>query len=167
MHPSSSGLGHRPFTAVTGVRIPVGVPRDMVTKVIARSCISWLEQRRVIWAGPSTVLKTDGLRERLEFDSTIPPPIRSVSSNLTASAKHGVLAELVEGTFLLRRHTVKKLCHWFESNTLRHLNAASLSRITSAKFYCSAEKGRPRINIYGGLRHAKRCKRYRYRISDI
>gem|GEM_PF-1763714 len=24
--PSSRGLGHRPFTAVTGVRIPVGTP---------------------------------------------------------------------------------------------------------------------------------------------
>ena len=29
---------------------------------------------RVIRAGPGTVLKTDGLRKRLEFDSTIPPP---------------------------------------------------------------------------------------------
>ena len=26
MVPSSRGLGHRPFTAVTGVRIPVGTP---------------------------------------------------------------------------------------------------------------------------------------------
>ena len=26
MSPSSRGLGHRPFTAVTGVRIPVGTP---------------------------------------------------------------------------------------------------------------------------------------------
>ena len=32
----------------------------------------------------------------------------------------GVLAELVEGTFLLRKHTPKGY-HWFESNTLRHL----------------------------------------------
>ena len=31
-------------------------------------------QWRVIRAGPCTVLKTDGLRKRLEFDSTIPPP---------------------------------------------------------------------------------------------
>jgi len=29
----------------------------------------------VIWAGPSTVLKTDGVRKRIEFDSTISPPI--------------------------------------------------------------------------------------------
>ena len=29
---------------------------------------------KVIWAGPSTVLKTDGSRKRLEFDSTILPP---------------------------------------------------------------------------------------------
>ena len=27
MLPSSRGLGHRPFTAVTGVRIPLGVPQ--------------------------------------------------------------------------------------------------------------------------------------------
>src|SRR5574340_1355732 len=26
MSPSSRGLGHRPFTAITGVRIPVGTP---------------------------------------------------------------------------------------------------------------------------------------------
>ena len=26
MFPSSSGLGHCPFTAVTGVRIPLGIP---------------------------------------------------------------------------------------------------------------------------------------------
>ena len=34
----------------------------------------------------------------------------SVSSNLTASAKLGELGELVETTFLLRRHTEQKLC---------------------------------------------------------
>ena len=28
--PSSRGLGHRPFTAVTGVRIPVGTPRKSI-----------------------------------------------------------------------------------------------------------------------------------------
>ena len=33
---------------------------------------------KVIWAGPGTVLKTDGLRERLEFNSTILPPIYCV-----------------------------------------------------------------------------------------
>ena len=27
--PSSRGLGHRPFTAVTGVRIPLGTPRNI------------------------------------------------------------------------------------------------------------------------------------------
>ena len=31
---------------------------------------------RVIWAGPGTALKADGLLKRLEFDSTIPPPNR-------------------------------------------------------------------------------------------
>ena len=29
--PSSRGLGHRPFTAVTGVRIPVGTPFSFIT----------------------------------------------------------------------------------------------------------------------------------------
>ena len=28
MTPSSRGLGHRPFTAVTGVRIPLGSPKQ-------------------------------------------------------------------------------------------------------------------------------------------
>src|SRR5256884_3283377 len=30
--PSSRGLGHRPFTAVTGVRIPVGTPMKIKRK---------------------------------------------------------------------------------------------------------------------------------------
>ena len=30
---------------------------------------------KVNWAGPSSVLKTEGVRERIEFDSTILPPI--------------------------------------------------------------------------------------------
>jgi hypothetical protein len=32
---------------------------------------------------------------------------------------YGALAELVEGTFLLRKHRGKNSDHWFESNTLR------------------------------------------------
>ena len=30
MSPSSSGLGHRPFTAGTGVRVPVGTPSKFI-----------------------------------------------------------------------------------------------------------------------------------------
>ena len=33
--PSSRGLGHRPFTAVTGVRIPVGTPNKKATLAVA------------------------------------------------------------------------------------------------------------------------------------
>src|SRR5690242_2951467 len=33
--PSSRGLGHRPFTAITGVRIPVGTPNTKKTPVHA------------------------------------------------------------------------------------------------------------------------------------
>ena len=32
MSPSSRGLGHRPFTAVTGVRIPLGMPTARILK---------------------------------------------------------------------------------------------------------------------------------------
>ena len=35
--------------------------------------------------------------------------------------KYGALAELVEGTFLLRKHLDKNLDRWFESNTLRQI----------------------------------------------
>ncbi len=43
------------------------------------------------------------------------------SSSLSWGTKIGVLAELVEGTFLLRRQAGKNLLHWFESNTLRQM----------------------------------------------
>ena len=36
--PSSRGLGHRPFTAITGVRIPVGTPVFRVLFVEQISC---------------------------------------------------------------------------------------------------------------------------------
>ena len=46
---------------------------------------------------------------------------------------HGALAELVEGTFLLRRQAGKNLLHWFESNTLRQVlvSAVYSNRVTS------------------------------------
>ena len=34
--PSSRGRGHRPFTAVTGVRIPVGVPKFLICRSVAQ-----------------------------------------------------------------------------------------------------------------------------------
>ena len=37
---------------------------------------------------------------------------------------YGDLAELVEGTFLLRRHRGTNSDHWFESNTLHQRRAA-------------------------------------------
>ncbi|CDQ11383.1 protein of unknown function [Acidithiobacillus ferrivorans] len=37
--PSSSGLGHRPFTAVTGVRTPMGTP-NKTTKQVSLRCRS-------------------------------------------------------------------------------------------------------------------------------
>ena len=37
MSPSSSGLGHRPFTAVTRVRIPSGTPIKSITYKFFRS----------------------------------------------------------------------------------------------------------------------------------
>ena len=47
---------------------------------------------------------------------------RRASSSLARRTKiHGELAELVEGTFLLRRHTGKNLYQGFESLTLRQL----------------------------------------------
>src|ERR1700694_3051 len=44
--PSSRGLGHRPFTAVTGVRIPVGTPppRAYLQRRLPRSrSMGWLQ----------------------------------------------------------------------------------------------------------------------------
>ena len=47
---------------------------------------------------------------------------RRESSSLLGGTKIGVLAELVEGAFLLRRYSSKNCYHWFESNTLRQNN---------------------------------------------
>ena len=42
MSPSSRGLGHRPFTAVTGVRIPVGTPiKDNFIRLSCCSLKNW------------------------------------------------------------------------------------------------------------------------------
>ena len=42
MSPSSRGLGHRPFTAVTGVRIPVGTPiKDNFVRLSCCSLKNW------------------------------------------------------------------------------------------------------------------------------
>ncbi len=42
MSPSSRGLGHRPFTAVTGVRIPVGTPiKDSFIRLSYCSLKNW------------------------------------------------------------------------------------------------------------------------------
>ena len=42
MSPSSRGLGHRPFTAVTGVRIPVGTPiKDNFIRLSYCSLKNW------------------------------------------------------------------------------------------------------------------------------
>jgi hypothetical protein len=38
--PSSRGLGHRPFTAVTGVRIPLGIPYFFGRLVSVRSLLN-------------------------------------------------------------------------------------------------------------------------------
>ena len=46
---------------------------------------------------------------------------RRESSSLSWGTKIGVLAELVEGAFLLRRYSSKNCYHWFESNTLRQI----------------------------------------------
>ena len=37
MSPSSSGLGHRPFTAVTGVRLPYGTPFAGIAQLVERN----------------------------------------------------------------------------------------------------------------------------------
>src|SRR5215475_10200327 len=47
--PSSRGLGHRPFTAVTGVRIPLGTPiksmvYEMRRRLVSRSCPGYLNE---------------------------------------------------------------------------------------------------------------------------
>ena len=39
--PSSRGLGHRPFTAVTGVRIPLGTPNKETGHIVPRFFV-WL-----------------------------------------------------------------------------------------------------------------------------
>jgi hypothetical protein len=63
--PSSRGLGHRPFTAVTGVRIPVGSPNKKATDSVA-----FLFGSATLFANPGKReafhrLKTRSLREIL------------------------------------------------------------------------------------------------------
>ena len=41
LSPSSRGLGHRPFTAVTGVRIPLGTPNKETGHIVPRFFV-WL-----------------------------------------------------------------------------------------------------------------------------
>ena len=43
--PSSRGLGHRPFTAVTGVRIPLGTP--LMLRDLWRACVGHFNPPRV------------------------------------------------------------------------------------------------------------------------
>ena len=47
MSPSSRGLGHRPFTAVTGVRIPVGTPiKDNFVRLSYCSLKNWKQAEK-------------------------------------------------------------------------------------------------------------------------
>ncbi len=97
--PSSRGLGHRPFTAITGVRIPVGTPRFQSCGNIAgpspvlvwvNGCAEWqiscLESRPVPpWvAGSSPVHsatnKNDQGASRLLFYSAVKVVTGSPSS---------------------------------------------------------------------------------------
>ena len=74
------------LTQSSQVRILVGVPnlcrssslggQRIVYPIKASSIlVCGASLWRVNWAGPSSVLKTEGLRKRIEFDSTSPPPI--------------------------------------------------------------------------------------------
>ena len=45
--PSSSGLGHRPFTAVTGVRTPVGTPSVHIS--MQRDCANFVFPFKIVF----------------------------------------------------------------------------------------------------------------------
>ena len=54
LSPSSRGLGHRPFTAITGVRIPVGTP------------VKWRSFKQVLMLVPMVGYNA-GLQSKLEW----------------------------------------------------------------------------------------------------
>ena len=56
MHPSSRGLGHRPFTARTGIRIPLGVP-DLIAPVAQRQSNRLVSGRSSVQSRPGAPIE--------------------------------------------------------------------------------------------------------------
>ena len=78
MLPSSRGLGHRPFTAVTGVRLPYGTPFLYVARFLASAGIAQLVERylaKVQVAGSNPVS-----RSKFGESEAVPDPIRNDAS---------------------------------------------------------------------------------------
>ena len=67
---SSRGLGHRPFTAVTGVRLPYGTPFLYVARFLASAGIAQLVERylaKVQVAGSNPVSRSNKKAQNLSF----------------------------------------------------------------------------------------------------
>ena len=75
--PSSRGLGHRPFTAVTGVRIPLGTPITLIVYRELVSCSSQISHKDA-YDSPRRWRTRDGISPAARFPR--PGPATAVGS---------------------------------------------------------------------------------------
>jgi hypothetical protein len=63
--PSSSGLGHRPFTAATRVRLPLGTPAQLHWGFLPRDAVYVLEApRQILYENQRKSTRTDARVQR-------------------------------------------------------------------------------------------------------
>ena len=76
MSPSSRGLGHRPFTAVTGVRIPVGTPiKDNFVRLFYCSLKNWKQAENKRFSRESLSRRDSKVKERTEKETLKTKPV--------------------------------------------------------------------------------------------
>src|SRR6266446_10349209 len=100
--PSSRGLGHRPFTAVTGVRIPLGTPINIEILVQLWSNIPFMRvlvhgtQAHYSRSRPSN-RQTAARRCRLSWTGTVPGTQTRRWATLHEDIRDGTLRHTLAG----------------------------------------------------------------------
>ncbi len=111
--PSSRGLGHRPFTAVTGVRIPLGTPLKQKWPALAgHFCLS---ARRASGGNPGStkrvsVLDAEGARRVKTPRGVLINPLGDATQTKTAR---------ISGPFLFERPKASGGESWFDKTRQR------------------------------------------------
>src|SRR5882672_12537121 len=85
---SSRGLGHRPFTAITGVRIPVGTPKR---RTPATSVGVFFTHGHITMIETLQCLKKHGQRLDLEIATEMRVPLATVRRRLAGLAASGAV----------------------------------------------------------------------------